>query len=169
MGRRNKRENSNMTSHILPNDVARYFFARSTTDGELITPLKMQKLVYYAYVWHLVKKRKKLFHEKIEAWANGPVTPSLYHELKQFGAAPITNEFLSTEEMEGIIGKLPSEAKETLDQVYDKYMTLTAFELVMLTHGEKPWLEARRGLKANEPSTNPISDKQILEFYRGRV
>ena len=40
--------------------------------------LKLQKLAYYSYAWHLVWKEKRLFPERIQAWANGPVVRSLY-------------------------------------------------------------------------------------------
>lgn len=60
---------------ITPKDVARYFLYRAYDDGEWVTPLKMQKLVYFAYVWTLLMTGKKLFNEEIQAWPNGPVVP----------------------------------------------------------------------------------------------
>lgn len=153
---------------INPSDIAKYFLYRSMQDGELVSPLKMQKLVYYAYSWTLVKNNKKLFEEKIEAWPSGPVVPSLYRELKNYGSAPIDENFFgvkSEKELEPIFSKFPKDVKATLDQVYDNYMTKTAFELVTLTHSEKPWREARDGLTSTAPSHNPISDTTILKEY----
>ena len=154
---------------ILPSDIAKYFLAQAINDGELISPLKMQKLVYYAYVWYLVKTKQKLFDEPIEAWPMGPVTPSLYSELKQYGSAPIPEEFLGGQkELDVVFDKLKGQ-QELLRKVYEKYDSLTAFELVMLTHNEKPWLEARKGLKPTEQSTHSISDKDILSYYTENV
>ncbi len=85
------------TSVATASDVARYFLGLATEDGDLITNLKMQKLVYYAYAWTLVKNDRKLFDEPIQAWANGPVVPSLYQELKCYRAGPIEEEFLAVE------------------------------------------------------------------------
>ncbi len=150
-----------------PEEIAKYYLIKSINDGELVSPLKMQKLVYYAYVWTLIKNKKKLFDEKIEAWANGPVAPSLYHALQKYGSAPIDENFLQDddESVQEVINKIPPEVKKTLDQVYDEYMTKTAFELVMLTHSEKPWVEARKGLEPNEKGSKPISDKDIIDQY----
>ena len=52
------------TNTIIPSDVAKYFLYRAIQDGELVSPLKMQKLLYYAYSWTLVKNKKKLFDLK---------------------------------------------------------------------------------------------------------
>lgn len=154
--------------NISPSDVAKYFLYRSNQDGDLVSPLKMQKLVYYAYVWTLVKNKKKLFDEKIQAWPSGPVVPSLYKELKSYGSAPIDEKYLGVKneaELNAIFSKFPKEVKEVLDGVYETYSTKTAFELVALTHAEKPWLEARNNLAATKPCNNPISDETILKQY----
>jgi uncharacterized phage-associated protein len=152
-------------------DVARYFLALAVEDGDLITNLKMQKLVYYAYAWALVKNDRKLFRESIQAWANGPVVPSLYQELRRYGAGPIGEDFLGIareEAFERLAGTFPEDVRETLNGVYEQYMRLSAFDLVVLTHDEKPWQEARRGLGDTERSARPIRDSDVIEEYSGR-
>ena len=52
-------------------DVAAYILQKK---GEM-TAMKLQKLVYYSQAWSVVWDERPLFHEKIEAWANGPVVP----------------------------------------------------------------------------------------------
>lgn len=158
----------NITNTITPSDVAKYFLYRSTQDGDLVSPLKMQKLVYYAYAWTLVKNGKRLFNEKIEAWPSGPVVPSLYRELKSYGSAPIGEKYLGVRnetELETVFSKFPKDVKATLDKVYEGYMTKTAFELVALTHSEIPWAETRKGLLATEASSKSISDNLIIQQY----
>lgn len=156
------------TSTIIPSDVAKYFLYRATQDGELISPLKMQKLVYYGYAWTLVKNKEKLFKEQIEAWPNGPVIPSLYRELRGYESSPISAKYLGVTDEKGVEkleNKFPSDIRQTLDEVYEEYMTMTAFELVVLVHSEKPWMEARKGLAPSDRSNNPISDDSIIETY----
>lgn len=154
---------------IVPSDVAKYFLYRAMQDGELVSPLKMQKLVYYAYSWTLVNNGKRLFTEKIEAWPSGPVIPSLYRDLKGYGSAPINEDYLAVSSVaefnKEISSKFPADVKTTLDKVYEEYMTKTAFELVTLTHSEKPWSEARKGLQVTESSNKSISDDLIIEQY----
>ncbi len=156
--------NNNLTAE----DVAKFLLDRAFDDGELISPLKMQKLVYYAYAWFLVKTSTKLFEETIEAWANGPVVPTLYEQLKHYGSAPIDSVFLdwcSEEERNDFLKRFTTQQSTILNSVYEEYMTMTAFELVILTHTEKPWAEARKGLMTTESSNKPISDKLIIEQY----
>lgn len=158
-------------SQITPEDVAKYFLYRAQQDGDLVSPLKMQKLVYYAYAWTLVRNNKQLFEEKIEAWANGPVVPSLYHQLKHYGSSPIRDDFLGSSDKEvdeifsALTQKFNKDVLETLGMVYEVYMTKTAFELVLSTHSELPWKEARKGLASTERGSEPITDKSIRLQY----
>ncbi len=152
-----------------PQNVAKYFLLRAQEDGELISPLKMQKLVYYAYAWYFAYTSKKLFYEQIEAWANGPVMPTLYQSLKVYGSAPIPAAYLGFNDEAGasrFVATIEGGQKNILDEVYDKYMTLTAFELVVLTHKERPWAEARKGLESTTNSDKPITDEDIALEYK---
>lgn len=144
-----------------PQEVARYFVCSA---GSLIlTPLKLQKLVYYAYARCLSHSGIRLFDERIEAWQNGPVIPSLYHALKEFGASPVPIEwgkcdsFRSRKWHDSI-----DSIKDDIKMVNDKYGHLSAFDLVTLTHSEKAWEKARAGLSPDAPSTRYIEDEDIL-------
>ncbi|KJW07325.1 Panacea domain-containing protein [Orientia tsutsugamushi] len=54
-------------------DVASYFLVLvDRAAGDVITQLKLQKLVYFAQGAHLALFDKPLFKEDIEAWENGP-------------------------------------------------------------------------------------------------
>ncbi len=57
-------------------DISAYFIDyayRGEEYGELISNLKLQKLLYYAQGFHLALYDKLLFSEDIEAWQHGPV------------------------------------------------------------------------------------------------
>lgn len=69
--------------------VANYFIVHSKNEKIFLSNLSMQKLVYFAYGWMMIHTRRKLFYDRIEAWQYGPVIPSLYHSLKQFGRKKI--------------------------------------------------------------------------------
>ena len=63
-------------------DIAKYF----VNSGVLLNHKKLQKMVYYAYSWYLVKNntsvhniKNRLFENRIEAWVHGPVCPDLYY------------------------------------------------------------------------------------------
>jgi len=117
-----------------PLDVANFILTISEREeGELISNLKIQKLVYYCQGFHLAITGKALFEEEIEAWLHGPVVPSLYQEYKQYGAdaIPIPKNFNSS--------VLTAIEKETIIDVYEVYGQYSALKLRNLTHNETPW------------------------------
>src|SRR4051794_1852282 len=62
-------------------DVAAYILSKQPK-GQSLTTWKLQKLIYYCQAWSLVWDEAPLFHEKILAWANGPVVKDLYNAHK---------------------------------------------------------------------------------------
>ena len=74
--------------------VANYFIECSQRDDVVLTNLSMQKLLYFAYGWIMGYTEKKLFYDRIEAWHYGPVVPSLYHQLKQYGHHQISRKIV---------------------------------------------------------------------------
>ena len=64
-------------------DVADFFILPALEDdGELITNLKLQKLLYYAQGYSLAILDRPIFPEKIEHWTHGPVVHEIYHKYK---------------------------------------------------------------------------------------
>ena len=53
----------------------------NSNSGDTISPLKLQKLLYYCQAWHYTIFNEVLFDERIEAWTHGPVVPSQYIRL----------------------------------------------------------------------------------------
>jgi len=152
---------------ISPQNVLKYILYKCTFYGDIITNLKMQKILYFVYVWYLVKLKEPIFEEKFQAWPNGPVLSSVYQELKQFGALPIDPDFSGLENEDDYNALLFSlgDARDLIDEVYEKYGSLSPFELVNITHKEISWKNARKGLDDGESSNNELSDKDILTQY----
>jgi uncharacterized phage-associated protein len=123
-------------------------------------------LVYLAYVKGLLDD-KKLFEEKIEAWANGPVVPSLYQWLRENGFNPISEEYFTDVSIEELAKRLEG-VTPLLDNVMEEYATLSAFELVALTHNDGAWSRARKGKSPTERSDEEIKDEYILEAYASK-
>lgn len=149
-------------------NTIRYLLYKFSFDGDLVTNLKMQKVLYYVYVWHLVNTGKPCFGEKFQAWPNGPVIKSAYDTLKVYGASPINVDFAEINDEKDLIklkNDLGNVLVEVIDNVYEKYGTKSPFELVALTHNELPWKMAREGLDVAEKSNNEISDNDIMKGY----
>ncbi|MDO4705732.1 MAG: DUF4065 domain-containing protein [Comamonadaceae bacterium] len=66
-------------------------FITLAQDGELggLTPMKLQKLMYFAQAWYLRVKETPLLDDHFSRWQHGPVIPAIYHEFKAYRARPI--------------------------------------------------------------------------------
>ncbi len=135
-------------------DVATYILAKCGS----MSAMKLQKLVYYSQAWSLVWDDRPLIRERIEAWANGPVCPTLYHAHRgQFVVSP--------SDFRGDPNTLDDDAKGTIDSVLNFYGDKDAHWLSDLTHSEAPWQEARHGLGAGERGSVEISHAAMAEYY----
>ena len=121
-------------------DVAKYILSLSDEDaGDLISNLKIQKLVYYVQGFHLAIYDKPLFPEAIEAWIRGPVVPVLFHAYEKHGLEPIPRP----ENIDFSI--YTSEEKELIDDIYAVYGQFSAWKLQSMTREEEPWNEFNMG------------------------
>ena len=136
-------------------DVAYLFLKWAYEEGEIVSNLKMQKLLYYAQAWHLVFFKKPLFEENIEAWELGPVISEAYQEFKTFRNGSLDYELTGTEEDSFTKSQL-----EYLKECYSTFIRFSAHQLVNMTHNEKPWKDAfRRG------SSSVISHQAMKDYY----
>ena len=134
-------------------DVAAYILKKTGP----ISAMKLQKLVYYSQAWSLVWDEAPLFRERIEAWANGPVVKELYDVHR--------GQFEVSKWPQGDRHALCDEQRETVDAVLGYYGDKTAQWLSDLTHREKPWRDARKGLDDGERGNCPITLAAMAEYY----
>lgn len=141
-----------------PTTVANYFIKKHKADD--MTPMKVIKLTYLSYCWYLALTKTRLLNEKAVAWDFGPVFPSLYHSIKQYGKTTITKEIPSHVKEEII-----EEDKKFLDKIWSMYGKYDGVYLSALTHQmETPWQKVyRRGYNSE------ISDEDILEHYGSKL
>ncbi len=128
-----------------------------------MTAMKLQKLCYYAYGYHLAWEDRQLFPERFEAWANGPVCRELYDRHR--GRFQLTRGDIRA--LRGDPDALDHGEAESLDLVLSSYGELTAHQLSLLTHREEPWLAARRraGLAPMDRGSEELSDIDIYEHF----
>jgi len=134
-------------------DVAAYILRKR---GKMTT-MKLQKLAYYAQAWSLVWDDRPLFRARIEAWAAGPVVPALYKVHR--------GQFKVSRWPEGDPARLGREERETVDAVLDFYGPKSSHWLSNLTHQERPWRAARRGLGPGERGNQEITLAAMAEYY----
>lgn len=160
---------------MIATDIAHIVTHYVNQKGDTISPKKLQKLLYYVEAWNLVHLDTPLIEEDFEAWVHGPVLPSLYHELKQFGfndLKVVADEFDTPDDLVNAIivkNKITDEQLELIYSVLDKYGSMTSFQLELLSHNETPWIEAREGVPPHQPCNNIIPKPKIKAFYSSLI
>jgi uncharacterized phage-associated protein len=139
-------------------DVSSYIISLAEQIGEPVTNMKLQKLLYYSYAWHLVEfNSSKLFGENIEAWQYGPVVPVVYRQYRSCGADNIKKS------ASGDTNNIDAKSKEIIDEVFNVYGSKSAIELMRLSHSEAPWRDTyQEGRKIS------ISDDAIVTFFSSK-
>ncbi len=121
---------------------------------------KLQKLCYYAQAHHVAMYSTRLYKEPIEAWPHGPVIRALWNRHAR------KREVERLPEGDPTAVKNEAAAAETLDYVLSVYGSFTGEQLKELTHRERPWLEARAGLRPKESSDREIPVEVLRDYYR---
>jgi uncharacterized phage-associated protein len=150
-----------MVKRIDPGIVADWFLSHvDRASGDSITHLKLQKLVYYAQAWFLANFNKPLFNEDVEAWAHGPVVPSLWSRFKdsRWEALPASPH-----------RPLGDEIETFLQAVMDAYGKFEAKYLEDMTHQERPWKETRGNIPAHARCTKSIPKELMRDFYGKKI
>lgn len=127
-----------------------------------VTPLKLQKLLFYSQVWFYVKKRQRLFNENIQAWVLGPVVEPVWQNFRYMRRGDLINKNRADNSV-----LLSDEVVDHLDEVWRAYGKFTGIQLVDITHEENLWVDARQGLADHVTSQNVISiDDSVLKDFR---
>ncbi|MGA1283431.1 MAG: Panacea domain-containing protein [Prochlorothrix sp.] len=126
--------------------------------GESPTPMKLQKLCYYAQGYALAEGTE-LFPEDFQAWQHGPVIPELYHKYKHLQWKQISDE-IELPELNNI---------EFLRDITTAYGRYDGAALSTMTHREEPWLKARIGLGEMDGSTNLISKLSLQQYFQAQL
>lgn len=161
--------------------IAKYLGLSMLSKGLSVSPLKLQKMLYYTQSWYMVffGRDNTLFAENPQAWVNGPVYPVIYQEYKDktsdmcehlhakdFGCSDDT---LAEE-----AGKLAKEMNLTndeikcIDSVIMLYGSKSQNQLIFMTHVESPWADQRKGLSPFDYSQRDISLDAMYSYYKAR-
>ena len=136
-------------------EVAHYFLSLTDEEaGDLISNLKLQKLLYYAQGFHLAIFGEPLFPEPLEAWAHGPVVVDVYHHYKEFGGS-----FIPPEDTDfSIFDKI---TRDFLNDIYSTFGQYSAWKLREMTHDEPPWANA---YDEDIPGST-ISHESLVDYF----
>ena len=124
-------------------DVARYLLTLvNQEEGDLMSNLKLQKLLYYVQGHHLALYDEPLFHEAIVAWQYG------------YGQSAIPLPQNTNFDM------LLASVTTLINDVYRKYGQYEATTLMRLTHREPPWRNTR--------SYDVIQHTELKSYFAGQ-
>ena len=123
-----------------------------------ITPMKLQKLLYFLYREFLKSTKEALFSDRFEAWKYGPVLSEVYYEFSHYRDKKISKFYQNSD---GKYLKFNEDANEqfaiALHKVWNKYKYNSGIELSKITHRSgTAWR------KAWENNMKFLDDKDIM-------
>lgn len=96
--------------------------------GWKLSNLELQKILFLAHMFHLGRTGQPLVDGNFEAWAYGPVHPTLYHRVKLFGSDQVGDVFYG-------VGDVPSGSERAiLDEALANLVNAGPGRLVAATH-----------------------------------
>ncbi len=139
--------------------VIAYVFERL----EEVTPLMLQKLLYFIQGVSDALNGEPIFYEKCQAWVHGPVYPEVYDMFRDFKYNPIEDARFAI--FEGLEDALTDKERRMIDLVIDTFGEYSGKVLERITHEETPWKLARKGYADNIPSNESITLESIKAYY----
>ncbi|MCM1122191.1 MAG: DUF4065 domain-containing protein [Eubacterium sp.] len=139
--------------------VIAYVFERL----EEVTPLMLQKLLYFIQGIYSAIYEKPIFIEDCRAWVHGPVYPEVYDLFRDFKYNPIEDARFAL--LEGTEDALTDDERKAIDLVVNTFGIYGGKVLERIAHNEEPWKEARRGYGEGIPSSELLSKERIMRYY----
>jgi len=126
---------------------------------EDITPLALQKALYYVQGLYYAFMDTFLFEDDCEAWVHGPVYRDIYNRYSSYRFDPIEGE------KEFDVSVFTDEEKAIIDSVVQYFCCYSGKILESFTHSEIPWLKTRGNLPSEAHSNRIISKDMIAEYF----
>ena len=138
--------------------ISKHIIARM----EDITPLALQKILYYIQGFSTYFFDRPIFNDNAEAWVHGPVYREIYDRFSYYRYNPISkNEFESYNEIDSLNAK---EIK-LIDSVINNFGVYSGKTLEKMTHTTIPWEEGRKELREEEYSSNIIDIDTMKDYF----
>lgn len=146
-----------------------------------VTQMQLQKLVYFSHGWNLAISGQPLCTDNVEAWDYGPVFRDLYDHAKYFGKDPVTRRirpdddtalrfFIDQNNIAPFNAELTQQEREIIQNVWDRYAHLNAFEMSNLTHmPETPWYKVYNGNGRGALIPNPLIHQHFVALGQAVV
>jgi len=133
------------------NIIAKYIITYCSKIGTPISNLKLQKILYYAWVEYFKKTGKELYDNSICAWQLGPVVPDVYFNFCQFGGKAIDRNY------DNELDLISTDDHEVISEIVKQYVLYSASRLVDMTHAS--------GGAWDITYKNGAGNKKIIPFH----
>ncbi|CAB0740544.1 hypothetical protein FRC0103_02149 [Corynebacterium diphtheriae] len=134
--------------------IANNILSRAFADKAYITPMKLQKILYFVASEYQKATRRLLLEEPFSTWAYGPVVYSVYDEFRSFSKDNIKRYARDARGGVFVIDETQDiELKVALDRVWDKTKDMGAVELSEITHLQNSAWD--RAFQDDEPVLSP--------------
>lgn len=107
--------------------------------------MKMHKMMYFSQRESLMISNSPLFDEDFEAWKYGPVLVT------------VRNEYQTGHMFSGKYETLADDERSLVESVFNRYDEYNSWQLSTLSHAERSWLQARKGLADGEAGNRKMS------------
>lgn len=152
---------------LTPTTVANSILRRAFGTGEYVTPMKLQKLLFFVTCLYQRYTGRRLLTESFQPWQYGPVCRSVYDEFKGFGGKPITRY------AQDALGKVTAvdessspSLRKALNLVWENMGDLSAVKLSRVTHrNNSAWAQAvaeRKTFISNRAMANDHTFDNLL-------
>lgn len=125
-------------------ELAKYILEKNKNIDEM----KLHKLLYLIQREYIAMTNNFLFSENFEAWKYGPVIKKVRNRFKN-----LKNNKKNV--------NISSDIKYIIDNVLNKYMNFSSFELSILSHDEISWKIARKNCNFNDKSSYKMDIEDI--------
>lgn len=113
--------------------------------------MKFHKLMYFAQRESFIQSGKPLFNATFYGWKYGPILKEIRSIYKTHCEGTLSDTEVS------------EYADEVLKTTLQHYGEIDSWELSLLSHGERSWINSRIGVPLNENSDRPINNEDIAE------
>lgn len=127
---------------------------------EDITPLALQKALYYIQGFYYAFYKKFLFSEECQAWVHGPVYRDIYFKYRDYGRFDLVG---GKDAFDDTI--FSSSEKAIFESVMRHICCYSGKVLEKFTHSEAPWLNARENLPESEACDRVIPKEDIGHYF----
>ncbi|MBE5935900.1 MAG: DUF4065 domain-containing protein [Lachnospiraceae bacterium] len=132
-------------------------------DAEL-TPLALQKILYFIQGLHMILYKKTLFIEEPQAWSHGPVYTNVYDVFKEFKYNPIEDKKFII--FKGKSDGLSLDEKHVIEIVVNTFGKYSGKTLEVITNKEEPWRAVYEDTSYLCSTNSCISNNAIFHYYK---